>query len=343
MKVIDVYEEFHLNENRRLKLNYDQLRQCGLNTGFLSTIKNGKDFHQINKQIAISFMHFHDGQLTNTLFHDDQPIKLDFDDEIIAYYSDYIELRYIIKGKLVVDFSGKKAIFNEGDVCFINSMSYHKESIEESHCLLLNISVQRDFITEAFIDSVSLTPLKKFLRKNILRYSDEQDYLLFTPDNTQENLKIQEYLSIICKEAVKQNVGYLEICKGYINRMMCDLSIGYRFDFNKQETEQYSQKLFDDISDYIKSNLQNISMEMLTKEFHYQPNYFNLLIKKYTGMTYSDYLTYLRLEMSKQYLKVTDLAIEEIMWMIGYSNKGFFYKKFLDYTGTTPSKYRKLK
>lgn len=341
MKVLDAYEYFLGKQNNKLKMNYEQLQVCGLDTGFSSMLKDGKDFHQITGEIAISFMNFHGGQLTNMLFVQGQPIVLDYDDEITGYYSDYIEIRYIIRGHLEVEIEGKMAGFNEKDICFINSLAYHKESIEQSNCLLLNVSIEKKYFTEAFINNVTLTPLKRFLRKNILRYSDKQHYLKFSPDSDTQAEILQGYLYHIIIEAVQRKSGYLDICKGFVTRLMCDLSEGYRFDFNKKETEQYSQTLFDSVSEFIKSNLQTIDKEALVKEFHYQPNYYNLLIKKHTGKTYSDYLVYLRMERAKYYLTTTDIGVDEIVWMVGYSNKGFFYKKFTEYTGITPSKYRK--
>lgn len=339
--ILDAYSAFILGSVHRLKMNYNQLQEFGLDTGFTSATKDGKDIHLITREIAISFMHFQNGLLSNMMFAQGLPVYLDYDDEIAAYYSDYIEIRYILNGTLVVEFENKTVEFHEGEICFINSMAYHRESIPQSHCLLLNVSVQKEFFTEAFLNSVTLTPLKKFLRKNIMRHSDEQHYLRFKPDTANQANQFQNYLYQILTEAVTQKAGYLEISKGYIIRLMCELSEWYHFDFNEEESKQYSQKLYDAVTDYIKANLQTISMSMLTEEFHYQPNYFNLLIRKHSGMTYSDYLIFVRMERAKHYLSTTDISIDEIMWMVGYNNKGFFYRKFRDHTGITPSHYRR--
>ncbi|SCH54137.1 Bacillibactin transport regulator [uncultured Clostridium sp.] len=90
----------------------------------------------------------------------------------------------------------------------------------------------------------------------------------------------------------------------------------------------------------MKNNLSSVHMHALTENFHFQPNYFNNLIKKQTGKTYSEYLVFLRVERAKLLLESSNLNVEEIMWLIGYRNKGFFYKKFAETTGLSPSKYR---
>ena len=48
----------------------------------------------------------------------------------------------------------------------------------------------------------------------------------------------------------------------------------------------------------------------------------------------------LRIEYAKKLLLTTDLPIEEVIWQCGYSNKGFFYKKFRESTGCTPMHFR---
>ena len=91
----------------------------------------------------------------------------------------------------------------------------------------------------------------------------------------------------------------------------------------------------------MRTNLATVTMESLTKEFHFHSNYFNNLIKKNTGMTYSAFLIQMRINRSKQLLETTDLPVEEVAWLVGYSNKGFFYKRFFEDTGLSPLKYRK--
>ena len=81
-------------------------------------------------------------------------------------------------------------------------------------------------------------------------------------------------------------------------------------------------------------------MSDLVENFHYQPNFINNLIKKYIGLTYSDYLVSLRVEHDKVMLETTDLPIYEIIWLVGYHNKGYFYKRFTEITGVSPARFR---
>lgn len=324
-----------------LKMTYEELNACDMDFDFISVIQNGRDFHKITRDICISFQKFSKGRLTNLFFSNQHPIHLDLNDtELVSYYSDYIELRYLLSGHLEVEIEGETALFQEHEICFINSMAYHRESIQNSECLLLNISIDRDVFTEAFLGNVSLTPLQKFLRKNIMKYGDLQHYLKFTPNSQSHISTIEDYLFHIISEIHHKAPGYMEISKGYIIRLMDDLSSGYQYSFSRQESALYAEKLFETVSEFMKGSLSSVTLSSLADHFHFHPNYFNNLIKKQTGMSYSNYLIYLRMERAKLLLESSSLAIEEIMWLIGYNNKGFFYEKFKESTGLTPSRYR---
>lgn len=58
-------------------------------------------------------------------------------------------------------------------------------------------------------------------------------------------------------------------------------------------------------------------------------------------MTYSSYVQNLRLEMAEQLLRNSDKSIEEIADIVGYQNRGFFYKLFEKKNHMTPAEFRK--
>ena len=62
--------------------------------------------------------------------------------------------------------------------------------------------------------------------------------------------------------------------------------------------------------------------------------------KKISSLTYIDYLTNIRINHAKEYLKNSELTIEEIGNKVGYLNLSSFIRTFRRKTGETPSKYR---
>jgi two-component system response regulator YesN len=73
------------------------------------------------------------------------------------------------------------------------------------------------------------------------------------------------------------------------------------------------------------------------------PSYFSTVFKEHTGMSYSEYLTWVRLERAKELLKETHYHVYEIGQMVGYTNQYYFNRLFKKITGLTPLDYRKQK
>ncbi len=69
--------------------------------------------------------------------------------------------------------------------------------------------------------------------------------------------------------------------------------------------------------------------------------YFSSKFTKETGMTFSVYLTRLRLQKARQLMDTTDLKVYEISDRVGYNNVEHFNRTFKKNLGISPSEYRK--
>ena len=70
-------------------------------------------------------------------------------------------------------------------------------------------------------------------------------------------------------------------------------------------------------------------------------SYLGNLFKRKTGMTISVYINNVRMESAKRMLRDGTLRINEVAQMIGLENTDYFTKRFKQYTGQTPSEYRR--
>ena len=88
---------------------------------------------------------------------------------------------------------------------------------------------------------------------------------------------------------------------------------------------------------------ENVSLQILAKEFYLHPNYLSRLFKEKTGENFVDYLTKIRMNKVKELLRTTNYKIVEICEMVGYENPRYFSKAFKQFTGRTPKEYRNEK
>lgn len=103
------------------------------------------------------------------------------------------------------------------------------------------------------------------------------------------------------------------------------------------------EKLNQDIIDYMNQNFKNanLSLAHIGELFGVSNKYISLMCKNYLGVTYLQYIQDKRIEYARHLLQTTDLSLEQIAGMSGYSNMLTFRRNFKSIMGMNPSDYRK--
>lgn len=86
---------------------------------------------------------------------------------------------------------------------------------------------------------------------------------------------------------------------------------------------------------------QSLSIDELAKACFVSPAYFRRLFKEYAGVSPSQYRTERRIERARELLAHTDLAVEAVGELLGYSDPSYFCRTFKKMTGESPSQYKK--
>lgn len=98
-----------------------------------------------------------------------------------------------------------------------------------------------------------------------------------------------------------------------------------------------------EVKTYLEENYhQEISLNDLADIVSLNASYLSALFKKETGMTYTEYVMFCRLEKAKELLADTGKSIAEIADAVGYHDTRHFSKLFTRNIGLKPSEYRKL-
>ena len=151
---------------------------------------------------------------------------------------------------------------------------------------------------------------------------------------------MEKCFSLLISELSENKIGSFLIIKGVLMRIFRLLSTEYEFHLSRQQKKDMNWAVFTDVCRYIDKNHRTVTIQELSKVFHFQEDYFNRLIKKRTGQTYCEFLQNVRLLKAEQLLNQTDLTVSEIAEQVGYRNKGYFYKLFTEKYSVTPSQYR---
>ena len=97
------------------------------------------------------------------------------------------------------------------------------------------------------------------------------------------------------------------------------------------------------VLNYVHENYSDPTMtnESIAEKFNYHPYHINRVVKRESGKSLHSYIIFYRLEMAKNYLLTTDLAVSDIAFRIGFSTSAHFIKIFREKLGKTPKEYRK--
>lgn len=91
---------------------------------------------------------------------------------------------------------------------------------------------------------------------------------------------------------------------------------------------------------YLDKNYEkDLSLKKISDHFHLNASYISQLIRSETGLTYTQYVTELRINKAKDLLKTSSLSLTEISETVGFNDYFYFIKKFKKEVGVTPGKY----
>ena len=253
---------------------------------------------------------------------------------------DFIELAYVVKGELRQNILGKDITFREGELCLIDKNCAHQDYLLDSSSVIIFLCIRNDGLSEIMNANITTQKIISFLQDALMEQKDLSQYIHFRPTGNASN-EMELCFSSLITELFEEKVGNKFIIKGLLMRIFRLLSTEYDFQLSKQQRKDMNWAVFEEICHYIETNYKTVTIQELTKVFHFQEDYFNRLIKKRVGKTYCEFLQDIRLMKAEQLLSQSDMTISQISEEIGYRNKGYFYKLFVEKHGITPAEYRK--
>jgi two-component system, response regulator YesN len=108
-----------------------------------------------------------------------------------------------------------------------------------------------------------------------------------------------------------------------------------------EENPKGDNEVIESAMHYINTNLHTpLAIKDVAKHVHLNPSYFSVLFKDKKGVTFSDFVTRIRIKKAKELLFLTDLGIDDISEQVGYQTTSYFIRIFKKFESVTPKKYR---
>ncbi|MGF6947594.1 two-component system response regulator YesN [Neobacillus sp. B4I6] len=85
---------------------------------------------------------------------------------------------------------------------------------------------------------------------------------------------------------------------------------------------------------------ESLTLKNIADKVYLSPSYFSKSFKEEIGMTFVEYLSWIRVQKSKNMLRMTSLPIDVIANNTGFANSSYFATTFKKIEGKTPTQYR---
>ncbi|MDF2904922.1 MAG: hypothetical protein K0R34_243 [Herbinix sp.] len=254
----------------------------------------------------------------------------------------YLEIAYVLEGEFCQNIQGKDVSFHKGECCLIDTNCTHQDYLTGKDTKVIFLGISHYIFHKVMLENIPEGILAEFFSTALLSQKEVKQYLHLRPKEEADE-RIEDILGSLLHELMHLDVGSEYICRGLVKRLLWHLCLAYDFNLSREQAKEMNVLIGDEVLRYIREHEADITIQELVQKFHYNEDYFNRLLKRREGVTYSAYLQRIRLEKARELLEESILAIDEIIEQCGYHNKGFFYKIFVEKYGMTPAKLRELK
>jgi AraC-like DNA-binding protein len=209
----------------------------------------------------------------------------------------------------------------------INKDITHGEYLYRKNMMILYLNISNTFFDKSMNhrDLVDREG-EDFIRHFMIAKNREFCFVRFVPRGAPS--RIPGIFEEIRAELQRPEAGSFHIAIGLVERFLSLLPSEYTLFVEPDSRRAAGKRSFEQLRRHLEDHHPDVTMEDLIAAFGHNRDYFNRLIKRHTGMTYSVFLRSIRLERAVLLLKTTGLPVEEVALRVGYEDPGYFYKIF---------------
>lgn len=240
---------------------------------------------------------------------------------------DYFELYFLIDGRRSF-FLGDRAFNIKGRAfCIIPPFSMHKTSGESYKRININVS-------------------PKLLSKRELSFlTSLAERAVFSLDGERYDHLIQllwEASGIVIPDSEEE--GRVSLAFVHTIIYMLENAALLPIDHSARVKDGAPDTLMLEVATYLNEHYREpLTLEEISEHFYISKNSLSEKFKEAMSCTVMQYLAFLRLSRAKELLQTTELGMEKIAEMCGYSSPNYFSLIFKKSVGISPRGYRKAK
>ena len=244
---------------------------------------------------------------------------------------------YLLKGNGSLELDHYSFEINTGDFVLLPPNIYYA-LLTEPESIGIYFDLRRSFITSEYQNIFQQDPLlTNFIAKS-LSPDSTMDYMIL---HTTGNEKINDLVLTIFAEYINQDKYSNNAMKNYLSLLFTTILRDKDTTIDSSIELTRIDRQYQEIVDYLKQNYAIASLSSTAEHIHFSKQYVCKIVKQKNGKTFNNLLTEIRLKMVENYLSETDLTLEHIAELCGFTSASHLSKVFKNYYGVSPTAYKK--
>lgn len=285
--------------------------------------------------------------LLNTRLDEASFFRENFDTELyrhlrylpaILHSHAFLEIVCVVEGSCTNYVLQQELHMKKGDICIIAPETEHAVSAFSDECILINILLRVSTFEKAFFGVLSENDILSDFFMRTLYHSKTHPYLYFRTGDDQELFDYVLY-------AYQEFLGNHQYKERFLNNIISAFFIillrnhGSDVIVPEIDTEGNDENVIF-ILKYMQENYSTVTLSSLAEFFNYSERQIQRIIKKSTGISFSENIQKLKMKHAAQLLMDPDRSVSAVAEDLGYSDVGNFRHIFKKYYGMSPAEYR---
>ena len=258
------------------------------------------------------------------------------------HYTYYFQVYYALEEPCDVYFrNNEKLTIRKGDFLILSPFVEHATPCYADGKILEHFLIRSSTFDRVFWEQLNSATIMSHFFRTALRNDDHTSvsYLLF---HTENDADLQE-LTVRIKKEINEKLRYSsQLANSLMSVLFCLLLRRYEDSVLLPSMDNLKWKAeFTRIFSYIQNNYASTSLKEIAVTFNYSTKQIGRIIRHYFNMSYTELITFLKMDHAVTMLKENTMSMEEIAAALGYSDLSSFYRAFRKYYRDTPVNYLK--
>lgn len=248
----------------------------------------------------------------------------------------FFEIAYVYSGQCTQNIGRERVNFSAGDFIFIAPGIYHTMEVFDDGSIVLNILIRKGTFHQMFLPLAKGRDIQSQFFREGLYNSHRIEYLAYHTGGSMKDFIRRIYDEHLTNDEYSDQIqiGMLitmtaEVMRNFQGSMTCSYSDG-----DIQDKTGFA------VVGYMQENNGTLNMTDIARHFGFSESQCSRLIRRTTGMNFSEWRRILRIRRAENMLRNTNMTVSEISLALGYENTETFIRLFKKVLHITPGRYR---